>query len=54
MLYVCVCVCVCVCVLPVPESDRPLYELRFAERTGENYSLCFSPEHRWYYRTTLG
>jgi len=33
----------------VPESDRFLYELRFPDRTGENYSLRHSESHRWYY-----
>ena len=33
----------------VPESDRFLYELRFPDRTGENYSLRHSPDHKWYY-----
>merc|ERR1719443_2770997 len=33
----------------VPESDRFLYELRFADRTGENYSLRHSAGHKWYY-----
>jgi len=32
-----------------PESDQFLYELRFPDRTGENYSLRFSEEHKWYY-----
>jgi len=32
----------------VPESDRFLYELRFPDRTGENYSLRHSAAHRWY------
>ena len=25
------------------------YELRFPDRTGENYSLKHSREHKWYY-----
>ena len=33
----------------VPDEDRFLYELRFPDRTGENYSLRHNPEHRWYY-----
>jgi len=33
----------------VPEADRFTYELRFPERTGENYSLRHSPSHRWHY-----
>jgi len=33
----------------VPDSDRFLYELRFPTRTGENYSLRHSPDHKWYY-----
>ena len=33
----------------VPESDRFLYELRFPDRTGENYSLKPSELHKWYY-----
>jgi glutathione S-transferase len=33
----------------VPDSDRFLYELRFPDRTGENYSLRHSADHKWYY-----
>jgi len=33
----------------VPHSDRFLYELRFPDRTGENYSLQHSSNHKWYY-----
>merc|ERR1711908_159722 len=33
----------------VPDSDKFLYELRFPDRTGENYSLRHSDAHRWYY-----
>jgi len=33
----------------VPDDDRFLYELRFLDRTGENYSLQYSPAHKWYY-----
>ena len=33
----------------VPEDDRFLYELRFPDRTGENYSLQHSSSHAWYY-----
>jgi len=33
----------------VPHDDRFLYELRFPDRTGENYSLRHSDEHMWYY-----
>lgn len=33
----------------VPKSDHFLYELIFPERTGENYSLRFSADHKWYY-----
>lgn len=33
----------------VPMSDRFLYELRFPDRTGENYSLQFNEAHQWYY-----
>ena len=33
----------------VSTSDRFLYELRFPDRTGENYSLRHSAEHQWYY-----
>eukprot|EP00929_Paragymnodinium_shiwhaense_P115689 TRINITY_DN84712_c0_g1_i1.p1 TRINITY_DN84712_c0_g1~~TRINITY_DN84712_c0_g1_i1.p1 ORF type:complete len:340 (+),score=63.79 TRINITY_DN84712_c0_g1_i1:46-1020(+) len=33
----------------VPLADRFLYELRFPDRTGENYSLKFSADHKWYY-----
>jgi len=32
----------------VPESDRFIYELRFPDRTGENYSLRHSDAHKWY------
>merc|ERR1719473_2569554 len=35
----------------VPEEDRFLYELRFPDRTGENYSLQHSAAHKWYYYT---
>lgn len=30
-------------------EDAFVYELRFPERTGENYSLKFSERHGWYY-----
>jgi len=33
----------------VPTEDRFLYELRFPDRTGENYSLRHNAAHRWYY-----
>lgn len=33
----------------VDASDRFLYELRFPDRTGENYSLRHSEQHQWYY-----
>jgi hypothetical protein len=33
----------------VPKSDFFLYELLYPDRTGENYSLKFSEEHKWYY-----
>lgn len=33
----------------VPDADRFLYELRFPDRTGENYSLQHNNAHRWYY-----
>merc|ERR1712192_165798 len=33
----------------VDAGDRFVYELRFAERTGENYSLRHSDAHKWYY-----
>merc|ERR1712232_961888 len=33
----------------VPEADHFLYELMFPDRTGENYSLRFSSNHKWYY-----
>ncbi|KAL3920686.1 MAG: hypothetical protein SGPRY_005165 [Prymnesium sp.] len=33
----------------VPERDRFVYELRFPDRTGENYSLRYSRAHRWFY-----
>merc|ERR1712091_671006 len=33
----------------VPASDKFLYELAFPDRTGQNYSLRFSEDHKWYY-----
>jgi hypothetical protein len=33
----------------VSPSDRFTYELRFPDRTGENYSLRASEGHKWYY-----
>lgn len=33
----------------VPDTDRFLYELRFPDRTGENYSLQHNNQHKWYY-----
>jgi len=33
----------------VPKEDKFLYELRFPNRTGENYSLRHNDEHKWYY-----
>ena len=33
----------------VSEEDRFIYELRFPNRTGENYSLRHSDLHEWYY-----
>ena len=33
----------------VPDSDRFIYQLRFPDRTGENYSLRYSKGHKWYY-----
>lgn len=33
----------------VPDSDRFLYELIYADRIGQNYSLKFSPTHKWYH-----
>jgi len=33
----------------VAGADRFLYELRFPDRTGENYSLRHSEKHMWYY-----
>lgn len=33
----------------VHPDDKFLYELRFPDRTGENYSLKHSDAHRWYY-----
>eukprot|EP00941_MAST-03F_sp_MAST-3F-sp1_P004549 g4549.t1 len=33
----------------VPDEDRFLYQLRFPDRTGENYSLRFNENHKWYY-----
>mmetsp|Transcript_5730 Transcript_5730/g.11258 ORF Transcript_5730/g.11258 Transcript_5730/m.11258 type:complete len:604 (+) Transcript_5730:71-1882(+) len=35
----------------VPDDDRFLYQLRFPDRTGENYSLRHSSQHKWYYYT---
>ena len=35
----------------VPDEDRFLYELRFPDRTGENYSLQHSEKHKWFYYT---
>ena len=37
----------------VPDDDRFIYELRFPDRTGENYSLRHSTEHKWYYYPKL-
>ena len=31
----------------VSAAERFIYELRFADRTGENYSLRFSERHKW-------
>jgi len=33
----------------VPKEDHFLYELKFPHRTGENYSLKYSPDHKWFY-----
>ena len=33
----------------VAPEDKFLYELRFADRTGENYSLQHNADHKWYY-----
>merc|ERR1719421_1232245 len=33
----------------VAEDDKMLYSLLYADRTGENYSLRYSPAHRWLY-----
>ncbi len=33
----------------VAEADRFVYELRFPDRTGENYSLRHSDQHKWRY-----
>lgn len=33
----------------VAADDRFLYQLRFPDRTGENYSLRHSARHKWYY-----
>ena len=33
----------------VPEADRFKYELLFPDRTGENYSLRHSADHKWRY-----
>ena len=37
----------------VPDSDRFTYELRFPDRTGENYSLRHSDAHKWYYYSRM-
>ena len=33
----------------VPDEDKFIYELRFPDRTGENYSLQHSIKHEWFY-----
>ena len=33
----------------VDPSDPFIYELIFPDRTGENYSLRYSKEHKWFY-----
>ena len=33
----------------IDDDDKFLYELRFPDRTGENYSLKHSDAHAWYY-----
>lgn len=33
----------------IAEADKFKYELRFPDRTGENYSLKFSEAHEWFY-----
>merc|ERR1712060_193063 len=33
----------------VQDEERFLYELMFPDRIGENYSLKFSENHKWYY-----
>ena len=38
----------------VHPSDRFLYELRFPDRTGQNYSLRFSTQHQWYTYPAMG
>jgi len=37
----------------VPDEDRFLYELRFPDRTGENYSLRHSEDHKWFYYSRM-
>ena len=37
----------------VPEEDKFKYELRFPDRTGENYSLQHSGAHEWYYYSRM-
>eukprot|EP01047_Picozoa_sp_COSAG01_P019195 COSAG01_NODE_1061_length_11887_cov_151.517557_1_plen_343_part_00 len=38
----------------VPAADRFLYELRFPDRTGENYSLRYRGSHMWWVGSRLG
>jgi hypothetical protein len=37
----------------VPDADRFLYELRFPDRTGENYSLRHNDAHEWAYYSRM-
>ena len=37
----------------VSEEDKFIYELRFPDRTGENYSLRHSDRHEWYYYSRM-
>ena len=35
--------------MQVPDGDKFLYEIRFPDRTGENYSLRHNRSHKWSY-----
>lgn len=36
-------------VVTTPKDDFQKYFLRYRDRDGENYSLRYSPDHKWYY-----